>query len=234
MRFTRSKILFAGVLSAALAATGARAGEPEFTSSFQLAGCTFRTTGRNPFFVLEPGYTERFEGDEDGEHVRLQIRVLPDTITLVHDFRVRVVEERETHDDVLVEVSRNYFAFCEENGSVFYAGEDVDIFNDDGTVTHEGSWRHGVNGARGGLVMPGLPLLGARYFQEIAPGVALDRAEIVSLSETIDTPAGRFTHVLKTRETTPLEPGAEEFKWYAPGVGLIRDDTLRLTFYGFE
>jgi hypothetical protein len=72
----------------------------------------------------------------------------------------------------------------------------------------------------------------AKYHQEIAPGVALDRAEVVSLTETIRTPAGEFKNCLKTEETTPLEPGVREFKYYARGVGLVQDGALKLVRYG--
>ena len=81
--------------------------------------------------------------------------------------------------------------------------------------------------------MPGLVLLGARYYQEIAPKTAMDRAEIISLTETKQTPAGTFTNCLKTEETTPLEPKDNEYKLYAPGIGLIQDEDLLLTKYGF-
>ncbi len=77
--------------------------------------------------------------------------------------------------------------------------------------------------------MPGTALIGARYFQEIAPKVALDRAEIVSLDSVQKTPAGTF-RCLKTEESTPLEPGVKEFKYYAPGIGLVREKNLRLVF----
>ena len=80
--------------------------------------------------------------------------------------------------------------------------------------------------------MPGMPLLSAKYYQEIAPGVAMDRAEIVGLGETVKTPAGEFRNVLKVLETTPLEPGVREFKYYANGIGLIQDGDLRLIKYG--
>ena len=153
--------------------------------------------------------------------------MLEDTLT-VDGVETRVVEERETEDGELVEVSRNYFAVCTENGSVFYFGEDVDDYENGVVVDHDGSWRAGVDGARAGVVMPGLNLVGARYFQEVAPGVAMDRAETVSVTETLSTPAGSFTNVLKTKETTPLEKGVKEFKLYAPGVGLIRDEDLDL------
>ena len=62
--------------------------------------------------------------------------------------------------------------------------------------------------------------------------MAMDRAEIVSLSETVETPAGKFENCLEVEETTPLEPDVKEVKVYAPGVGLIVDGGLRLVRYG--
>ena len=100
---------------------------------------------------------------------------------------------------------------------------------DAGKVTgHGGSWHSGENGAKFGLMMPGTPLLGSRYCQEVAPGVAMDRAEIVSLSEAVDTPAGKWTDCVRTEETTPIEAGSKEYKSYARGIGLVRDGHLRL------
>jgi len=67
--------------------------------------------------------------------------------------------------------SRNYLAFCKQTGSIFYFGEDVDIYKGGKIVTHSGGWiAEGTN--RAGIIMPGFPLLGSRYYQEIAPGVA--------------------------------------------------------------
>jgi hypothetical protein len=90
----------------------------------------------------------------------------------------------------------------------------------------------GVAGARFGLVMPGTPLLGARYQQEIAPKVAMDRVEVVSLTETLVTPAGKFVECLKTEETSGIENG-KEFKLYVAGIGLIQDAGLKLTRHGY-
>jgi hypothetical protein len=59
----------------------------------------------------------------------------------------------------------------------------------------------------------------------------MDRAEVVSVSETLKTRAGDFKDCVKTRETTPLEKGTE-YKFYAPGVGLVKDGTLHLVKYG--
>jgi hypothetical protein len=205
----------------------------EFTMDFALETCTFSSTGSNPFFILRPGYRLVLKGREDGEDLQLVITVLNQTKT-VSGVQTRVVEEKETKDGELVEISRNYFAICNQHNSVIYYGEDVDIYENGKIVSHDGAWLAGVNNARAGLMMPGIVLLEAKYFQEIAPRVAMDRAEIVSVSETVVTPAGRFTKVLKTEETTPLEPGATGFKYYARGIGLIQDGVLKLTCYGFS
>jgi hypothetical protein len=199
----------------------------DFTRDFPLERCTFVTEGRNPYFDLTPGYTLRFTGREDGEPVALRITVLNRTLR-VGGVLTRVVQELETAGGELAEVSYNYFAICKETNSVFYFGEDVDDYEDGRVVGHSGAWRHGENGARAGLMMPGLPLLGARYYQEVAPGVALDRAEVTQLDAVVRTPAGRFTDVLVTEETNELEPGVAELKFYAPDVGLLRDGPMSL------
>jgi hypothetical protein len=80
-------------------------------------------------------------------------------------------------------------------------------------------------------MMPGLPLLHARYQHEIAPKIAMDRAEIVSLTGTLNTPAGEFLNVLEIEESSPLEPLVKESKLYARGIGLIQDGSLKLTKY---
>jgi hypothetical protein len=205
--------------------------EPEFTDSFMIGDCGgFSSRGSNPYFILEPGFQLILEGEEDGEELRLIITVLHET-KKINGVETRVVEEMETLDGELVEISRNYFAICNRTNSVFYFGEDVDIYENGKVVSHEGAWRAGSNGARPGIMMPGTILLGGRYYQEIAPGVALDRAEIISMSQVIKTPAGTFKKCLKTEETTPLEPNARGFKFYAPGIGLIIDGPAKLTGY---
>jgi hypothetical protein len=217
-----------------LAAAGAGAKPKEFTSTFGLETCRFATTGENPYFILATGHQLVLEsGPEADEHEVVTITVLDET-EVVAGVTTRVVEERETVDGVLKEVSRNFFAVCEQNGSVVYFGEDVDNYDETGTmvVDHDGAWRAGIGGAEPGIIMPGLPLIGARYYQELAPDVALDRAIVTSVTETVETPAGAFDACVVTKESSALERGARSIKAYAPGVGLIRDDELFLTQVG--
>lgn len=42
------------------------------------------------------------------------------------------------------------------------------------------------------------------------------------------TPAGSFSGCVEVHETTPLEPSEVSTKAYCPGIGLVRDDSLRL------
>jgi hypothetical protein len=219
---------FAGILLLMALAPMLFAAEPAFTEDFAIDKADLSSTGRNPFFILEPGYQLYFKS-ADGD---LTITVLNDT-KIVDGVETRIVEERETEGGKLIEVSRNYFAMSKRTNGVFYFGEDVDMYDKSGKISgHGGSWNAGVDGARAGLAIPSLPLLGARYYQEVAPKLAMDRAEIVSISDKRKVAAGDFEQVLKTEETTPLEPGVKEYKYYAPGVGLIKDGDMELVRYG--
>jgi len=185
------------------------------------------STGANPYFSLEPGDTLELEGKEKGKTLRLTVRVLNETKP-VGAVQTRVVEERETLDGQPVEVSRNYFAISKKTGSVYYFGEDVDEYKGGKVSGHGGSWLAGKNGARYGMMVSGKPTVTQRYYQELAPRVAMDRAEVISITETLETPAGKFQNVLKTEETTPLERDEKEFKYYAAGVGLLKDGSALL------
>ena len=200
----------------------------QFTEDLMQKDCRFETSGRNQFFILEPGYQLTLENKKGG---KLVITVLNET-RKIGDVETRIVEENESENGKTIEISRNFFAVCKENGGVYYFGEETDLYKNGKITRGEDSWI-AEGGNKAGVAMPGLVLLGARYYQEIAPKTAMDRAEIISLNETKTTPAGTFTNCLKTEETTPLEPKDKEYKLYAPGIGLIQDEDLLLTKHGF-
>ena len=199
-------------------------------TSFDLENCNFASSGENNYFVLEPGYRVILGGQEDGEELELVMTVLNET-KVVDGVETRVVEEKESEGGSLVEVSRNYFAMCKPTNNAIYFGEDVDMYEDGEIVSHEGAWLAGENGSKAGMIMPGKADVGLKYYQEIALGVAEDRAEIISVNDTLDAPAGTFKQVLKTEETNPLKPGEKEFKFYAPGIGLIQDEAIKVVKY---
>lgn len=204
-------------------ATAAGDDDRPWCDSFSPNKAELTDTGRNTYFVLWPGHRLLLRHADD----TLTISVLKET-KIVDGVKTRVVEERETKAGKLVEVSRNYFAISRTTGDVYYFGEDVDHYKDGKVIGHEGSWQAGVNGARFGLMMPGFPALNDRYHQEVAPGVAMDRAEVVGLREDVAAPAKNFERCLRIRETSTLESGTSD-KLYAPDVGLVQDGKLLLT-----
>jgi hypothetical protein len=194
-----------------------------FQSSFPVDRTTLGTRGSNPWFPLAPGYRLEFR---HGKTV--------DVLTVLNETRVidgvetRVVEDRETAGGQLVELTRDYFAIDSATNDVYYFGEDVDVYKNAKVASHEGSWLSGVKGAKFGLMMPGNPKAGMRFYQEQAPGVGMDRAEIQASRETVVTPAGTFRNCIQVVETSPIEKGLRDHKWYAEGVGLVKDGNMLL------
>jgi hypothetical protein len=232
----------AALLTLLIVGSAAQAGEPAYTTNFPLKSCRFTPWEGNSYFPLKPGrqlyYTNAAcvaDGDCD-ELEELWITTERETrrITLGsgpnrQNVLARVLEERETEDGELKEISRNYLSSCGPARDLYYFGEDVDIYEDGEIVSHDGAWLAGKNGAQPGMLMPDSAfLLGTRYFQELAAGVALDRAEHVESGLQLTVPAGTFKGCIKVRETSPLEPGHESIKFYCPGVGMIIDNELEL------
>lgn len=189
------------------------------------AGGPFSLTIDNPYFPLVVGTQWTYQGNDGGTAVQLVITILDET-QVAAGVTTRVLEERETHDGNLVEVSRNFFV-QEPGGAVCYFGEDVDIYENGVIVSHDGAWRAGVDNAVPGIFITATPEVGQKFRQEVAPGVAMDRVEIVATGETVTVPYGTFSNTVRFRETTPLESGSST-KIFAQGVGLIVDDVLRL------
>ena len=178
----------------------------------------------NPYLPLKPGSRWVYRSDVlAGETTKVTVtedtrEVQGVTTTVVHD----VVMDA---DGKVVEDTFDWFA-QDAAGNVWYFGEDTTEYDDRGRPDHSGSWEAGVNGAQAGLVMPAQPRVGDGYEQESSPGVAEDRAEVLSVDESVNVEFGSFTDVLQTEDTTPLEPGVVERKYYAPGVGLVLEETV--------
>src|SRR5262245_5821954 len=210
---SKARFLWILLLSAT---TAAGQGKPSWRDSFSVDKSGLADTGKGTYFILQPGYQLRLAHGKD----TLTITVLNDT-KVIDGVNTRVVEERETKNGQVIEVSRNYFAVDPYTGDAYYFGEDVDIFKNGKIASHEGTWHSGENGARFGLFIPGKPKVGDRYYQELAPKVAMDRAEILSITSKLTVPAGTFNNVVHTKESSAIEIGSEG-KWYAPDVGIIK------------
>lgn len=204
-----------------------------FTKTFLVDKKNLESSGRNPYFILEPGYKLKLSGIEDGKQATAVIEVTNQT-KIVDGVETRVVKETHAFEGKTDEIALDYFAIDKTNNTVFYFGEDVDDIENGKVTGHKGTWHSGEKGAKFGVIMPGISLIGQRYYQEIAPKIALDKAETINVDEEVKLPAGSFKNCLQTEETTELEPGLKETKKYAPGVGQVQDGTLKLEKYGFN
>ena len=174
----------------------------------------------NPFFPLTPGTRFFYEGTKDGEPTTDETTVTHDTKQIL-GVTTTVVRDRAFDKGVLAEDTLDWYA-QDVAGNVWYFGEDTKELDEFGhVISTEGTWEAGVNGAEPGIIMEAHPHVGDLYQQELALGVAEDRARVLSLDESACVQFGCFDHLLLTEEWTPLHPGEVEWKYYAKNVGFL-------------
>ena len=175
----------------------------------------------NPYMPLVPGTTTIFESQGNGslEHIEVTVThntrvILGVTCTEVHD--VGAVDG-EINEDTL-----DWFA-QDLAGNVWYFGENSKSIEADLVVSLEGSWEAGVDGAKPGIIMRAQPEIGLLYRQEFALGDAEDVARLIGVGLDVTVPFGAFHNCWQTEEFAALEPDVFEQKFYAPGIGVIRE-----------
>jgi len=131
------------------------------------------------------------------------------------------VEDREFNaGGELIEATLDYFA-QDDDGNVYYMGEDVDEYSHGKITGHSGAWLFGKDTQKLGLLMPAHPKVGDKFKSEDAAPITWEADEVVSLSEMATVPAGTFQNCLKVKEIA--SDGDTEYKLYAPGIGCIEE-----------
>lgn len=180
----------------------------------------------NPFYKYVIGKKYVYESVQpDGvEHIEYertnQTKVIMGITCVVEHFVKSI-------NNVLVEDTYDWVA-QDNQGNVWYMGEAVD--NYDPTTgafkDHHGAWEAGVDGAKPGIIMLANPQVGNKYRQEYYFNNAEDEAEVVATGVTVTVPQGTYTNCVKTRDWTALEPDVNEYKYYASGLGLIKEEEV--------
>ena len=171
----------------------------------------------NPLFPLAPGTSRRVVGQTaNGEEVILV--EVTDQKKEILGVMTTVVRDRVWLEGHLIEDTFEWYA-QDQDGNVWYFGEDEKEIEEGRVVSTAGSWQAGVDGAKAGVMMWAQPKVGSIYYQQYYEGEAEDIGEVLRLNETITVPFGRFEGCLKTEETTHLEPDVLEHKYYCPGLG---------------
>jgi len=195
----------------------------------------FKSPRNNTYLPMAIGKTYVYMAEEeDGlivneiTHTSKKKKILGVATTIVRDVEWVIVEGvgvRKTEE------TTDWIAW-DKFGNVWYFGEDTTefLYDEDWNLTgtsKAGSWQAGVDGAQPGLLMLANPTPGTSYRQEYYAGVAEDMAQVVNLGESVSVEFGDFENCLKTKEWTPLNPGAIEHKFYAPRVGLVYIEGLK-------
>jgi hypothetical protein len=136
-----------------------------------------------------------------------------------------VVHDRVRRKGKLVENTLDWYA-QDTVGNVWYLGEDTREYKF-GFSSTSGSWQAGSKGARPGIIMLAHPRVGDSYRQEYRKGSAEDMGRVISLSDSLTVAGGKFTGCLTTEDWSPLEKGIVEHKTYCPGVGVVRETTIK-------
>lgn len=176
----------------------------------------------NVYFPAAAGKKYTYEGETADGHELVEEQRLPET-RIVQGIECIVVNFKAYLNGVLIEEAYDWYA-QDVDGTVWYFGEEVDNYNTDGTLRdHAGSWEAGIDGAKAGMIMPANPTLGMGYREEYYFNEAEDEAEITGTNLHIPIPFGDFSNCIETRNWTELEPDLVENKYYAPGIGLVKE-----------
>lgn len=202
----------------------------------------------NPYVILQAGHThvlrsEEYDEDSGETSVELIVVHATDEVREIAGTPCRVVvdvvvepewdEEEEKWEFVPVEVTDDWFA-QDSASNVYYCGELARNFEDGIMRDLDGSFEAGRELAAGGLLTLAFPAPGDMHRQEYALGEAEDIVEYLEVhADPADegipedvlameyrcTTAGNSC--LKTYDSTPLEPGKAEFKYYLAGTGFV-------------
>jgi hypothetical protein len=179
----------------------------------------------NPWFPLARGSVYVYDGQKDGKQARDVMTVTRKTKSIT-GIRAAVVADRLFLNDQLAERTTDWYA-QDKRGTVWYLGEKTAELNASGKATStEGSFLNGRDGAKGGIFMPAHPQVGQAFQQESFKGQAEDRFRILSLATSITTPAASSQSAMLTEETTPLEPGVVDHKYYVQGIGTVKEQQV--------
>ena len=182
----------------------------------------------NPYLPLSSLKRDILEGTEKGKTLRVERTLKPETKIFKvdgQDIEALVMEDREFIKGEIEEVTLDYFA-QDDDGTVYYMGEDVDNYKDGKVVKHEGAWLYGRDTQKMGVAMPAHPRVGQKFKSEAVGKITTENDTVVSMSEKVTVPAGKFDNCLKIIETN--SDGETEEKFYAPGVGVVREEDLLL------
>ena len=179
----------------------------------------------NPWFPLNPGTRFVHKGftTEGGKRVphRL-VTTVTDLTKVIGGVRAVVLWIEDYRAGQLMEAEIAFYA-QDRDGTVWALGEYPEEY-EGGKFSKAPAWIHGLEDARAGIAMPAKPRPGTpSYSQGWGPAVGwTDRGKVDKMGQKVCVPLRCYEDVLVIAESSKAEPGAEQLKHYAPGVGKVR------------
>jgi hypothetical protein len=193
---------------------------PKGNERVRLDPANFTTDIDNPYSPMKPGSKWVYSATGGGGPPERDEITVTNQTKVVAGITARVVHDRATRGSEIVEDTYDWFA-QDRGGNIWYLGEATRAYDEGKPGSTGGSWETGKHGAQAGILVPAGPRPGMEYRQEYRKGKAEDAAAVLSVDEQVEAPAGHFRHALLTKEFSPVEPKALEYKLYAKGVGLV-------------
>ena len=190
-------------------------------------GATFSgpTVIDHPYYGPPAGATYVYSGGEVGmppeEEIRIE-RLASNKLVM----EVPCIVQRDVVwvDGIILEDTEDWIA-QDDLGNLWYFGEFVKNYDEEGNfLNNDGSFEAGTDGALPGYWLPATFSVGMEYYQEYYKGIAEDQAEVVATGETVTIGLGTYSDCIITKDINPSEPEVYELKYYAPGIGFIKEE----------
>ncbi len=173
----------------------------------------------NPLFPISSLASVVLLGESDGEPFRSETTLLPGTkrITWNGEQEVEALESQYVAylDGRLHEVALDWYV-QDDDGNVWYLGEDVFNYEDGRVAEMEGTWISCEDGPAA-MIMPANPRVGDVYRPENSFGIVFEEVEVKSIGRTVPGPYGSVNGAILVEELHA--DGTYEDKTFAPGYG---------------
>lgn len=210
---TQEQLDAAGLTGIPLASDSAR-------SDLVAAPFSDSTAVTNQLFPIADLDSAILNGHVDGRPFYTETTLLPFTRILEWSpgqcVRVLVSQYTAFLDGRLTETAIDLYA-QDDDGSVWYLGEDVFDYDAAGRiVTTEGTWHAGTEGPAA-MIMPSDPQVGDANRPENIPGLVFEEVVVSEIAQTFEGPSGPVSGGIVATETH--QDGTLSDKLFAPGYG---------------
>jgi hypothetical protein len=178
------------------------------------------TSVTNPLFPISDLHSAILNGRVEGKPFHTETTLLPETRTIEspsgEPVETLVSQYTAFLDGRIEEVALDFYAQADD-GSVWYFGEDVFNYNQDGVIADtEGTWLAGKEGPAA-MIMPADPQVGDVNRPENIPGLVFEEVTVKTVDKTVDGPRGPVDGAMVGEELH--DDGTFSDKVFAPGYG---------------